>query len=212
MKTPPLASSALAASAVLTAINAHADAVDELVAKIKSSDDKVRGPAWQSAATVGVPAIKPLATAMLDPDFEVARSAKRAVWIIVRHAGRPGAEAERKAAQAVLILLLQGQPAPVRKEALWMLSEIGDTKAVEPMAVLLTDADVREDARCALTRLPFPAAIRALEQALKAASEDFKPPVAESLRMRGVAVADHPTQKLSPTKRTSLAPADTGSK
>lgn len=210
MKTSPSLATALAASAVLTGITAHADAVDDLVAKIKNPDDKVRGPAWQSAATAGVPAIKPLVAVMSDPDFEVARCARRAVWIIVRHAGRPGADAERKAVQAALLPLLQGQPAPVRREVLWMLSEIGDKGAVEPVAVLLTDAALREDARCALTRLPFADATRALEQALTTAPEDFRPALAESLRARGVAVPSHPTQKLMPARQTSLKPAATG--
>jgi len=35
----------------------------------------------------------------------------------------------------------------VRREVLWMLSEIGDGDAIAPMAALLTDKDVREDAR-----------------------------------------------------------------
>jgi HEAT repeat protein len=212
MKTLPSKSTALAAAAALATINTRAEAVDDWVSKIKSPDDKVRGPAWQGAAAVGVPAIKPLAEVMSNPDFEVARSAKRALWIIVRHAGRPGAEAECKAAQAVLIPLLKGQPAPVRKEVLWMLSEIGDQDAVSPMSALLMDVEVREDARCALTRMPFPHATAALQSALKGAPEDFQPALAESLRARGEAVANPPSQKLKPVKQTSLQPAPAASK
>ena len=33
---------------------------------------------------------------MTNADYEIARSAKRAIWIIVRHAGRPGADGEPK--------------------------------------------------------------------------------------------------------------------
>lgn len=178
--------------------------VDELVAAIKSKDDKVRGPAWQNAGTCGAPALPPLAAVMTDPDFEIARSAKRAMWVIVRHAGRPGAEAERKALQAALLPLLKDQAVPVRREVLWMLSEIGDTAAISPMAALLTDAVVREDARCALTRLPQPQATKALDAAFKTAPEDFKFALAESLRARGEVVAGYPSQKLKPSKETSL--------
>ena len=215
MKTLKPLNSAVAATAVLTAINSHADPVEELVAKIKSPDDKVRGPAWQGAARAGAPAVKPLAAVMSDPAFEVARSAKRAVWIIVRHAGRPGADAERKAVQAALIRCLKDQPAPVRKEVLWMLSEIGDAGVVAPMAALLADAEVREDARCALTRLPGPKVTEALNQAFAAAPEEFKFALAESLRQRGQTVSGYPSRKLIPVKQTSLTPkppeAKTGS-
>lgn len=178
--------------------------VDELVTAIKSKDDKVRGPAWQNAGACGAPALQPLAAAVTDPDFEIARCAKRAMWVIVRHAGRPGAEAERQAVQAALLPLLKDQPVPVRREVLWMLSEIGDAEAITAMAALLADAEVREDARCALTRLPYPQATKVLDTAFKTAPENFKSALAESLRARGVVVAGYPNQKLKPTKEPSL--------
>ena len=205
MKTLKPLSSAVAATAVLTAVNSLADPVDDLVAKIKSPDDKVRGPAWQGAASAGAAAVKPLAAVMSDPDFEVARAAKRAVWIIVHHASRPDADGERKAVQAALVSLLKDQPAPVRKEVLWMLSEIGDAEAVSPMAALLADAELREDARCALTRLPGPQVTEAFYRAFPAAPEEFKFALAESLRQRGQMVSGHPSRKLVPVKQTSLS-------
>jgi hypothetical protein len=194
----------IAAAAILTAASASADSVADLVTKIKSTDDQVRGPAWQGAASAGAPAVKPLAAVMTDPDFEVARSAKRALWIIVRHAGRPGADGERQAVQSELVALLKDQPVPVRKEVLWMLSEIGTAEAVAPMAGLLADAEVREDARCALLRLPGPQVTEALAKAFKTAPEEFKFALAESLRQRGQTVAGYPSQKLKPVKQTSL--------
>ena len=203
LKTATVMVSATAIAGITQAA-AGPGSVDELVAAIKSKDDKVRGPAWQNAGACGAPALQPLAAAMTDPDFEIARSAKRAMWVIVRHAGRPSAEAERKAVQAALQPLLKDQPVPVRREVLWMLSEIGDAEAISPMAALLPDAEVREDARCALTRLPNPQATKAIETAFKTAPEEFKSALAESLRVRGVVVAGYPSQKLKPTKETSL--------
>ena len=214
MKTPNLITTSIAATAVLTAVTTHADPVEDLVARIKSPDDKIRGPAWQGAASAGAAAIKPLAVVMSDSDFEVARSAKRAVWLIVRHAGRPGAGDERKAVQAALLVVgcQKGQPAPVRKEALWMLSEIGDAEVVEPMALLLADAELREDARCALMRLPGPQVTEAFDRAFRAAPEEFKPALAESLRLRGRTVSGYPSAKLVPVKQTSLSPAPPATK
>ena len=70
---------------------AESNSVEELIAHIKSPDDAVRGPAWQNAGKFGAPAVKPLGSVWNDPDPEIARAAKRALWKIVRYTGRPGA-------------------------------------------------------------------------------------------------------------------------
>lgn len=206
MNTRTASSLATAAAAALTttAIAADAPPLSELIAKIKSPDDKVRGPAWQSAGPAGAPAIAPLAEVMKETNFEVARCAKRALERIVRHAGRPGAEVERKTVAAELVKLLGPGEASVRRHALWMLSEIGDDDAVKPMAGLLADAGLREDARCSLERIPGTAATGALRAALVAAPEDFKFALAHSLRVRGEKVEGYPSQKLVPTKQTGV--------
>jgi len=182
-----------------------ATAVEKLIADIQNTDDNVRGAAWQSAASAGSPAVKSLAALMTDPNLEVARSAKHAIWKIVRHAGRPKADKERKAVQAELIVLLNADYATVvRREALWMLSEIGDASTVQKIARLLQQVEVREDARCALERMPSSRAIRALEQALKTVPEDFRPAVANSLRVRGHRISGYPSRKLQPSRETSV--------
>jgi HEAT repeat protein len=183
---------------------AEAVSVTDLVASIKSTDDKVRGPAWQGAGPAGAPAVQPLAALMTNADYEIARSAKRAVRKIIRHAGRPGAEAEAKAVTAELLPLLQHEAPAVRREALWMLSEIGGDDAIAPMAALLSDAEVRDDARCTLTRLPGPKSLAALKSAFPSASEEFKFALADSLRARGEKVDSHPTKKLVPTRATTV--------
>lgn len=183
---------------------AEAGSVNDLVARIKSTDDAIRGPAWQGAGPVGAPAVKPLAALMTDTDFEIGRSAKRALYNIIRHAGRPGAKKEAQAVEKELIPLLQNAPVPVRREVLWMLSEIGGEDAIAPMAALLTDKEVREDARCALMRLPSRQATAALKAALGSAPEEFKSALAESLRARGEKVIGYPSQKLVPTRTTTV--------
>lgn len=178
--------------------------VADLVARIKSTDDKVRGPAWQGAGPAGAPAVKALATVMMDTDFEVSRSAKRALYKIVRHAGRPGAKEEAQAVERELIPLLQSDAVPIRREVLWMLSEIGDDDAIAPMAALLTDKEVGEDARCALMRLPGTKVAAALKSAFGSAPEEFKYALAESLRQRGERVDGYPSRKLRPTRPTTF--------
>ena len=193
--------------AVGTAAAAAADkeAVNQLIARLKDSDPGVRTDAWQGAGNVGAAAVRPLAKVMTAEDLEVARAAKRALWQIVRHAGRPGAEDERRAVVTRLARLLgDEQPVPVRREVLWMLSEIGKAGVVKPMARLLEHEDLREDARMALERLPGKRSLAALKAALETAPETFKPNIAQSLRRRGQSVRRYPCAKLVPTRTTGV--------
>jgi hypothetical protein len=206
---------AATAAAVLAAVNtlpaAETASVDALIAQIKSRDDKILGPAWQNAGQYGPSAVIPLAEVMSDPDMETARSAKRALWQIVRDAGRPGAKAKAAAVTAALLPLLASPAVNVQREALWMLSEIAGNEAAAPMAALLSNAQLREDARCALTRLPGAKATAALKAALGSVPADFQPAIAQSLRVRGEKVAGFPSQKLTPTKKTSVIRPPAGS-
>jgi HEAT repeat protein len=208
MKTKVINAPAIATGVAVLSANlsraAAALSVDDLIEKIKSKDDKVRGPAWQSADQYGAPAVKPLAAVMADPEFETARCAKRAVWKIVRAAGQPSNAKAVAAVELELIALLANNPANTRREVLWMLSEIGSDKALAPMAALLTDPELREDARCALMRLPGPKVTAAFKKAFATAPEEFKFALAESLRQRGDKVAGYPSKKLVPTKQTTV--------
>jgi len=190
-----------------TADTAQAQGVDELIAGIKSDSDKERTEAWQSAGEVGAPAVKPLAKVMTDDNLEVARAAKRAMWKIVRHTGRPKANKERRAVEKELIGLLgRGQPVAVRREVLWMLSEIGARISIKPIAGLMRNKNLREDARMALERIPGKRTVTTLKAAFEKAPEDFKPNIAQSLRKRGEEVDGYPCQKLVPTKKTDVKP------
>ena len=190
-----------------TAGAARNKAVDELIAKIKDKSDKVRAEAWLGAGEVGAAAVKPLAAVMREEELEVARAAKRGLWKIVRHVGRPRAGGEKRTVTAELIALLSdNQPVSVRREVLWMLSEIGRSKSVEAIATLLSSKELREDARMVLERIPGRKSIAALRAGLKAAPEDFKLNIAQSLRKRGVKVRGYPCVKLVPTKKTSVKP------
>ena len=139
--------------------------------------------------------------AMTDDDLEVARAAKRAMWKIVRHTGRPGARNAKMAVVAKLCGLLGAdQPVSVRREVVWMLSEIGGLRAIRPLAELLSDEHLREDARAALERIPAERALQALKAGFEVAPEDFKPNLAQSLRKRGQKVSGYPCVKLVPSK------------
>ena len=205
----PISSSAvisMTTAAVLAADAASAAAgdADTLLARIKSKDDKVRCEAWQSAAAVGAPAIAPLAVLLVDADIEIARAARHAIEKLVHHAGRPNAAGEARAVETELIALLKQESPTIRRMALWMLSEIGSDQAVQPVAGLLADAQLRDDARCTLQRIPGEKSIKALNDALAAAPEEFKFAIAESLRKRDQTVAGYPSKKLVPTLSTQV--------
>ncbi len=185
---------------------AQDSAVRGLIKKIKSDNPDVRTEGWLSAGEVGAPAVPVLARVMTDPDREVARAAKRAMWKIVRHAGRPGADTEKRdVVRRLLELLGDDVSTPVRTEVLWMLSELGDDTAVEPVATLLRNSDLREDARMALERIP--GSKNALSAAFEGAPEEFKPNLAQSLRKLGVEVQGYPCAKLTPVKQTKVKPS-----
>ena len=211
MKNRPFTNGALAASVTLAGAAAAVEKIslDDFISRIKTADDQVRGPAWQNAVTFGASAVKPLAEVMVHPDFEISRAAKRALWKIVRHAGRPGAATERKTVARELVSLLGGGNPNTRCEALWMLSEIGGDEAVPAVATLLTRQEAREDARATLQRVPGEKSLAALKAALANAPQDYKPALAVSLRVRGEKINNYPSQKLVPTKRTEVKPCST---
>lgn len=184
-------------------------AVTDLIAKIREKDPNVRAEARDNAGKVGAPAVKPLSSVMTDENFEVARAAERALWKIVRYAGRPKADDERKAVVKELVPLLgHSQPVRVKRETMWMLSEIAGDEAVEPVTSQLSDKELREDARMVLERLPGQKSLAALQTALETVPEEFKINIAQSLRARGVKVPGLPCQKLVPTRKINVKPAE----
>lgn len=181
--------------------------LETLIAGIQSADDNVRAAARDHAGPLGAAAVGPLAKIACEGDLETARAANRAMQNLVYHAGRPGAADEAKAVSAELIKLVGPQPPlQFRRDVLWMLWQIAGPEAVAPVAALLSNPDLREDARMCLEGLPAAEAVDALRTALGTAPDDFKPAVAHSLRKRGVEVPGVPELRLVPTKQTSVKP------
>ncbi len=182
--------------------------LDQLIAKIKDDNPDVRTEAWLGAGEVGAPAMQPMAKLVAEGELEVGRAAKRAMWKIVRVVGAPDAKGKEAVVKELLTLLGDDQPAAVRREALWMISELGCCHTVDPVVKVLANKELREDARCCLERIPDDEAVAALEAALESVPDDFKINIAQSLRARGVAVSEdkYPCQKMVPTKQTAVKP------
>ncbi len=185
--------------------------LDSLLENIKSNRPDVRTAAWLGAGEVGAPALPPLAELVAGAEREVGRAALRAMWKIVRHVGHPAAPEAQKTAvvSGLLDLLSAGGSALVRRELLWMLSEIAGEESVDRIAPLLKNPDLREDARMVLDRIPGPKSLAALQTALRQTADDFKHNLAQSLRHRGVPVPGLPDRKLVPTRQTEVKATST---
>lgn len=177
--------------------------LEELLTDMRSDTPQKRTAAWQSAGTLGAPAVKPLAALYSHENAEVKRAAKRGLEKIVRTVGTPGDQSSKPAVIAALRSLLDhGQPIALRRDILWLLSEIAGDESVESIAALLKHDTLREDARMALERIPGGASLASLRHALSRVPEEFRLNVAQSLRARGdtVSTKKYPCRKLVPTK------------
>jgi len=181
--------------------------LEALIENIQSTDDTARAAARDGAGPVGAKAVLPLAKIAASGELEIARAANRAIQNIVYYTGRPGAEDEAKAVAAELLKLLgDSQPLQLRRDALWMTWQIAGEEATEPVAALLANAELHEDARMALERLPGDKATAVLKAALATATDAQKPALAHSLRVRGGETPGVPDMRLVPTKKTSVQP------
>jgi hypothetical protein len=179
--------------------------LDVLLTRIQGTDEAARAAARDGAGAVGAKAIQPLAKIAAGTELEVARAANRAIQNIVFHAGRPGAEGEAQAVSDELLKLLgDAQPVQLRRDVLWMIWQIAGEEATDPVAALLTHADLHDDARMTLERLPGDKATAALQAALAKAADEAKPALAHSLRVRGIDTPGVPDLRLKPTKSTAV--------
>ena len=166
----------------------------------------MRTAAWVRAGEAGSPALLPLAEVMARGELEVSHAAKRAMWTITRTAGAPEATGKPETVGVLVQLLGDARPGEVRREVLWMLSEIAGSESVGPIAALLEHPELQEDCRLALERIPGEASVGALQAALANVPEPFKYHLAQSLRTRGVEVPAYPCQKMVPQRETRVRP------
>ncbi len=183
-------------------------ACDNLVKQLQSSDNMVRTLAWHGAGTIGAAAVAQVSELVTHKDVEVSRAAKRALREICRVADQPrGVQHALDAVVAELLLLLdEKKPLALRRHVLWLLADIAGDEAVPEVASILSDAELREDARMVLEHIPGAASLAALKKALRSVPDDFKINVVQSLRARGVKVDGYPCKKMVPVKETKVAP------
>lgn len=180
----------------------------EILSALRSNDDEQRTAALAASRELGSAAIAPIAPLLADPETETRRAAKRALEPIVHDAGKDGSlgQPARQVEAQLLSALQAATDDQARRDLIWFLSEVGGEPAIQALGARLQEQAVREDARCALERIPLPSAVTALKEAFPSAPEDFKFALAESLRKRNEKVDGYPSQRLVPAKSTEVQP------
>lgn len=138
--------------------------VDELAAGVTSASPDERISAINQAASVGSAAVAPLAAHVDSDHFYAAKSARKALAVLVAHAGGPDSPPEERGAVAdeLVKLLDTGHPEAVRREAVRLLDTIAEGRHVPAIAKLLEEEDLAQDACQTLERIPGAAAEQAL--------------------------------------------------
>lgn len=184
--------------------------IEKLLELLQSKDPFVRRDAWLAAGPLGAAALPKLADLAAQGELEISRAANRAMWQIVRYAGAPEREDQRRSVMESLgeLMLDSNRPIQLRRDMVWMLSEIiKDEETDESIALgLLMDPELGEDIRMGLQRINGPRAVAVLKAGYAKAQGEFKTAIACSLRKCGVAVDEPPCPKLVPRKQTRVKP------
>ncbi len=148
------------------------DATD-LLDRLGSDNGDERREAAQALAPFGAEVIGPLFELMGDEDKRLDLAARLATQAVVQHAASPEGSALRvPVAEALAAEALSDRPHQTRVFAVRMISFAGDDEVVPAMTALLGDPKMHEIARWALARMPGPAAVEALTNALDFAQPD----------------------------------------
>lgn len=143
------------------------DEIKELVQAIASNDGEVRYKAWQGAGAKGAKAILPLTELAGSTDKGVAIAAIGAIEKIVHYAGRPGYRAQAKAVTSELLkAAASSKQKKVRADLIDLAGYIADPSSASALVKMLSDKDVREEARMALERIPGAAVTNAITKAI----------------------------------------------
>lgn len=167
------------AAAFLTAASsvqaANNERIEQFLTDIKSENPDTRYDAVKRAGTVGARVVPQLGDLLDSENPGIAKSACEALRTHVHGAAKNWDRRKRANVMNALIRLLENSPSKkARVEALRHLSTIGDADAVPPVAELLTNKELQEEAAYCLERIPGEESTKALLDALLQISGDFK--------------------------------------
>ena len=162
---------------------AETNTMKDFLNQVQNGDSPARYAALKVAAQYGPSSILPLADIMGGPDPTASRAAEECLKRIVHHEARPG-NSRKPAVAALEQTLTNNRPRKVRSLGLHLLGFLGDRSSVKAIVPVLSEPDLRENARMALEQIPDPAAERALSDAMRTASAEFKPGLQQSIHHR----------------------------
>jgi len=167
------------------------------LADLASEDGATRRAAFERATEFGPEVIPPLCKLFAGENPAAARAARLSLEAIVSAQSAPDAEDREETTQALLDFVGKRKASgDCLRYGLRLVSLIGGDDAVEPVAALLGDAELGEQARQTLCRIHGKAATEALVAALGGADATMKAATAEALGVRGDSAAVRPLVKL----------------
>jgi len=156
----------------------------EFIGRIRSENKDSRFDAWRAAGSESPDNLPELAKLAASENLSIAKAAREAMTTMT-HAKRDAAVAS----QLTAIGTSAAYTTPVRTHALRLLSLVGEADAVAPVAKLLTDGDLREEAIFCLERIPGKESEAAMLTAATQVPADFQDRVIAALGHRKVAAA-----------------------
>jgi HEAT repeat protein len=159
--------------ALCAATAAQASYVTDIVAQMPLKNSAEEGALAAKLAANGAPAVKELCGLLvpLGTEGKDDTGVRYAFGALVRHAGRPGGEADRAALVAGITQSLAGDgDVEVRTFLINRLQDVGRDDAVATLAGFLDDDKLCPHAAMALQRVATPAATEALAKALPGAT------------------------------------------
>ncbi len=178
-----------AAVALMAAAPALAADVETIIGE--DVDGEARFEAVHNAGELGTEAVAPLAAELNAENTLIRRAAREALEVIVHHAGRPGAEDERRAvADALAEVLAEDHDTAVQREVLYVIGYCADQRHVDAIAAFLNDPELADAACFALVLNPSRASVRALVNAFAEADEDTAPIIVHALAQKANAALD----------------------
>ncbi len=163
------------AALALASIAIAQPTIGSLVSDLAGPDDHDRVVARQLLPREGMDALPALIPLLDRKEPHIAKAAYTVIWDILNEAARPGLETDRaRATDLLMALLLDEKSAEIRTTALKLLAiAVPEGYDVGPIARLLQDAELREEARTTLERIATPQACAALRVAIGDADPQF---------------------------------------
>ena len=146
---------------------------------VRSNDAEARFAAWRAAGEQDPENIPELAKLANSTEAPVAKAAREAITTMVHSVGKEPSSPTRQAIITQLLSVPNGQ-------TLRLLSLIGGDESVAPVAKLLKDPALREEAIFCIERIPGTVSEKTMIAAYAAAPDDFKPRILAALGHRGL--------------------------